>query len=279
VALRIRRAVRGQLGLNVSAGIGSNKLIAKLASKLAKPDGAALVAPGYEADFLATIDLKDVPGIGPVTRERLHRWNVRSVEQARRLPPEVWEDAFGPERGAALYGLVRGDLPCEAAGLRADGPPRSISRETTFWSASGDYAFVESMLFYLTERLGRALRRERVHGRTVQVKLRYQDAAAVQCARTLRAPTDGDAPIFAAARSLLRARWTRTRRLRLVGVGLADLRPVLARQDSLFDGDAEHARRIDRCLDGLRDRFGFDVIRRGLSINLDRADRPEPARP
>ena len=286
VGLWIKRTVRAETGLSVSLGIGSNKLVARMASDLGKPDGIALVEAGREADFLLTRRLADVPGVGHATLEKLRKWNVRTVEEARRLPLDLLEDAFGPERGAALYHLVRGRMWAGAEELRVDEPPKSISRETTFWTASADCEFVESMLFYLTERLGRALRREGMEGRTVQVKVRYHDFTSVQCSRSLGAHTDRDGEVFAAARALLRSRWCKSRRVRLVGVGLTDLRPARAFQQGLFDGEAERSRRIDRCLDGLRERFGFEVVQRGLSINLAAAEKgaaeplvPEPARP
>ncbi len=288
VGLWIRRLVRAQTGLGVSVGVGSNKLVARTASGFCKPGGITLVEPGREADFLAMLPLNDVPGIGRATRDRLLKWNVRTVEEARRLPRDLLEDAFGPERGAAIYGLVRGrDCPeGESAELREPGPPRSISRETTFWTASNDYEFVESMLFYLTERLGRALRRQGLEGRTVQVKLRYQDFATVQCSRSLGRHADRDERVFAVARKLLGSLWRRSRRVRLVGVGLTDLRRARTLQESLFDNGADRSRRIDRCLDGLRERFGFGVVQRGLTINLSHASGaveepvlPEPARP
>ncbi|MCK4373756.1 MAG: hypothetical protein KAX19_00465, partial [Candidatus Brocadiae bacterium] len=286
VGLWLKRAVRAETGLHVSIGIGSNKVVAKMASDFGKPDGMALVEAAREADFLAMHELKDIPGIGRATCEKLRKWNVRTVAEARRVPRELLEDAFGPERGTALYHLLRGEVWADAAELRTHEPPKSISRETTFWSASSDYEFVESMLFYLTERLGRALRREGMEGRTVQVKLRYQDFTSVQGSRSLGAYTDRDEQVFAAARRLLRGRWCRSRRLRLVGVGLTDLRAARTFQSPLFDGNGERGRRIDRCLDGLRERFGFGVVRRGLTINLAASEAhseapivPEPARP
>ncbi len=275
----IKARVRRETGLTVSVGMGSNKLMACIASALGKPNGLVVAEPGHERDLVAVLDLKDVPGIGRATRERLHKWNVRTVRQAQELPAELLEDAFGPERGPALHHLLNGQLCSDAAEVRAAEAPRSISRETTFWTASNDYEFVESMLFYLTERLGRALRRQRMEGRTVQVKLRYADNANVQCSRSLGRHTDRDEDVFAAARRLLRTRWCRTKRLRLVGVSLTDLRPMRVVQYDLFEGARDRSRRIDRCLDGLRDRFGFDVVHRGLSINLAAADTPEPARP
>jgi DNA polymerase-4 len=287
VGLRIKRAVRAETGLDVSVGIGSNKLVAKVASDFGKPDGVALVEAGREADFLGMLELKDIPGVGRATLEKFHKWNVGTVAEARRMPRELLEDAFGPERGAALHHLLRGRVPEDADELRAHEPPKSMSRETTFWAASSDYGFVESMLFYLTERLGRALRREGLEGRTVQVKLRYDDFTTVQCSRSMGQHADRDDEIFAAARVLLRGRWCRSRRLRLIGVGLTDLRPARSFQNKLFDGTAERSRRIDRCLDGLRERFGFHIVQRGLSINLSAPDGdaalqrvlPAPARP
>ncbi|KPK59856.1 MAG: hypothetical protein AMK73_08420 [Planctomycetes bacterium SM23_32] len=231
VGLRIKRAVRAETGLTVSVGIGTNKVVARAASGFGKPDGVTLVEAGREADFLGLLELKDIPGIGRATREKLGKWNVHSVEEARRLPRGLLEDAFGPERGAALHHLVRGEAWADVEELRTHEPPRSISRETTFWIASSDYELVESMLFYLVERLGRALRREGLQGRVVQVKMRYHDFSGVQCSRAMGEHTDRDGEIFAAARRLLRGRWCRSRRLRLVGVGLTDLQPARRRAE------------------------------------------------
>jgi DNA polymerase-4 len=193
----------------------------------------------------------------------------------------VLREAFG-ERGAARYHLLRGEVRDGDDELRTDELPRSISRETTFWTPSSDYGFAESMLFYLTERLGRALRRRALQGRTVQVKLRYADFSAVQRSHALPHHTDRDEEVFRAARSMLRARWLRSRRLRLVGVGLTDLRRARTSQSQLFDSRADRSRRLDRCLDELRERFGFGSVRRGPTIELieglDRARLPEPAR-
>jgi DNA polymerase-4 len=286
LALAIKRRIRRETGLDVSFGIGSNKLVAKIASDFGKPNGIGLVECGREADFLARLELCDIPGLGRATRNHLLKWNVRTVAEARRLPRALLGEAFGPERGALLYDILRGSIDDRHGELRIDELPRSISRETTFWTPSSDRGFVESMLFYLTERLGRALRREGLEGRTVQVKLRYQDLARVQCSRSLGEYSDCDDRMFEAARRLLRTHWCRTRRLRLVGIGLTDLRPARSFQTRLFDTRGDRCRRIDRCLDGLRDRFGFGVIQRGPTIELMRAARageepvvPTPARP
>jgi DNA polymerase-4 len=272
VALWLKRLVRARTGLDISVGVGTNKLVAKVASDFTRPDGLTLVREGREADFMAMRELKDIPGIGRVTREKFRKWNVRTVEEARRLPADLLEDAFGAHRGRALHELLRGEGSVEPS---PPDRPKSISRETTFWRASNAPEFVEGMLFYLTERLGRALRREGMEGRTVQVKVRYGDRLTVQRSRSLGEHTDRDEAVFEVARRLLRRQWRRSRRVRLVGVGLTDLRRARAFQHRLFDDEANRGRRIDRCLDRLRERFGFDVVQRGPAIRL--SEEPEEA--
>jgi len=273
LALRLKRVVRVRTGLTVSVGIGANAAVARMACSFGKPDGLAVVVPGAESAFLGMLDLRDIPGVGRATREKLHKWNVHTVEQARRLPLDVLQDAFGREGGRTIFDLLRG-AATDPPGPPAVRRPRSIGREVTFWTASNDYRFVESMLFELTERLGRALRREGMRGRAVHLKLRYDDFATVHSSRSLPRRTDRDEAIFAVARRLLRSRWRRSRRLRLVGVRLTDLKPARLIQCKLFDTRAERGRRLERCLDGLRDRFGFDVIRRGPAINPATATSP-----
>ena len=272
VAMGLKNRMLAQTGLSVSVGVGTNKLVAKVASDFRKPQGLTIVTPGREADFLAGLELRDLPGIGPATWRKFHKWNVRTVREARRLPADLLEDAFGPHRGRAIHRLLRGDGPVEP---ESPDRPQSISRETTFWRARANYEVVEAMLFDLTERLGRALRREKLEGGTAHLKLRYQNRAAVQRSRSLGTYTDRDDRIFGTARAMLRSGWRRSRRVRLVGVGITDLRPARLFQPSLFDDGAERYRRLDRCLDGLRERFGSEAVRRGPAINLPGAlDEP-----
>ena len=276
VALRIKRSVKARTGLNVSVGCAANKLAAKSASDFAKPNGVALVEPGHEADFFLNLPLDDLPGLGGAVLDKLRKWNVRNVLQARRLPLELLEGGFGECHGRAIYRVLRGQVPDppdprrrrSGAFFEQADHQKSISRVTTFWTASSDYAFVEGMLLHLSERVGRALRRDGLAGRTVTLKLRYQDFTTLERSRSAREPVCLDEEIFAIARTLLRGRWCRSRRLRLVGVGLSRLQPARRLQRTLFDDDTTRYRRIDRCLDGLRDRFGFEVIQRGPTINL-----------
>lgn len=276
VALRIKRTVLESTGLNVSVGVGTNRLVAKAATDFAKPNGVAVVAPGAEAEFVSGLPLRAIPGIGRATCEKFAKWNIHTVDEAReRVPLSLLEAAFGPEAGRTIYGLLRGEASVEVR-TQIEHRARSMSRETTFWTATADREFVEGMLFHLVERLGRAMRAEGMQGRALKLRLRYDDFHTVRAARSLREYTDRDEALYAAARRLLHARWSRTRRLRLIGVGMSDLRPVSVHQACLFDDKAERSRRIDRCLDGLRDRFGFEVIRRGPAIALGKTGNRSP---
>jgi DNA polymerase-4 len=270
VALRLRRTVREHTGLQVTVGLGTNRLVAKAATDYAKPAGVCVVSPGAEESFVGTLDLGDIPGVGRATIKKLRSWNVNTVQEARRLPVDLLRDAFGPVAGRKLHGLFRGIAEGRVEPAR-EHSPRSMSRETTFWTATSRYEFVEGMLFHLCERLGRALRDEGMVARRVTLRLRYEDFHTVRASRRVGRGTDGDEDIFGVARRLLTTRWRRSRRLRLVGVGAEDLRPAHAHQVRLFDDDAERSRRIDRCLDDLRERFGNEIIRRGPAIALEQS--------
>jgi nucleotidyltransferase/DNA polymerase involved in DNA repair len=190
---------------------------------------------------------------------------VQTVAHARRLPLDLLQATFGQRPGLSLYRRIRGRGETE---LQEPSLPSSVSRETTFWQASNDRRFVEAMLFYLTERVGNSLRRKALAGRSVHLKLRYHDFNSFTSSRSLREPTNQDGEIFEVARALLARRWSRTRRLRLVGVGVSGLHRLDRRQSKLFEDRTERHRRVDCCLDQLRDRFGFGVVQRGPSIEL-----------
>ena len=265
VGLRIKRAVKVCTGLSVSVGCASNKLAARAASDHAKPNGLVLVEPGCEGAFFLRLALEDVPGLGRAVREKLRRWNVHTVAQARELPGALLRGALGERQGTFVYRALRGQ---GEDALARPARPRSISRESTFWTASNDFAFVEAMVFYLTERVGNAMRRVRLAGRTVHLKLRYEDFTTVEGSRSPRQPLSVDADIFAVARALLAARWRRDRRLRLVGVGVSNLGPAGGVQRRFFADDPARQHRLDGCLDALRERFGFGAVQRGPSILL-----------
>jgi len=261
----ITRRVRAETGLTVSVGIGENRLVAKVATAFAKPNGIVEIRAGYEAAFLAPLPLRALPGIGHRTAERLAEYNLRTLRDLRRIPEEVLAATFGVH-GRALYRHCRGQDDSPIAGRQR---PKSISRATTFEQDTMDRAHIEAMLYYLTERATRDLRRHRLLARCVTAKLRYADFQTITKARTLDEPTDHDAVLYGKAVSLWRRLYTRRVRVRLIGVCLSSLVPAEARQMDLFNEPLHrHRERLYRGIDRVRDRFGFSALTVGRSINL-----------
>jgi DNA polymerase-4 len=206
-----------------------------------------------------------LPGIGRKTRERLERFNVRTVAELRRVSPELLEATFGAiGRELADYALGRDPAPVTPAGL-----PKSISRETTFEEEVMDRSVIEGMLYYLTERAGKKLRELGLKARTATVKLRYSDFETYVLTRSLAEATDQDHRVYGLIRALFRRLFTRRVRVRLVGVTLSGLSTDASHQRALFEPDTyDRDRRLYSSLDRIRERFGFSAVTAGESIAL-----------
>jgi DNA polymerase-4 len=264
-ARRLKRRIRSETGLSVTAGIGTNRMIAKLAGRSVKPDGLALVRAGEEEAFLAGREVRDLPGVGRKTAALLSRMNVETVDDLRHIPCFALRRLLG-RAGEVLYERSRGGDP-RAMDLRE--VPRSVSRETTFHEATADEARIQGMLYYLTERAARFLRGRGFEARTVGVRIRYSDMEGGAISETLGAPTALDRTLFAVAQRLLRAVRTRRVALRLVGVRLERLSLSGASQmDFLEREDDAWERRLVRGLDEVRSRYGHSAVVAGRSVAL-----------
>src|SRR5215472_14769869 len=190
--------MKAETRLNCSVGIGISRLIAKVSSAKAKPNGVLWVLPGQEAKFLAPLDVRDIPGVGKVTEQNLHALGIQKVGDLARFDDSFLEERFG-KWGLALAGKARGE---DAGGwfdseVGADADPKSISHEHTFNEDTADPEQMESTLMRLSEMVGRRLREHGYHARTVQLKLRYKDFTTITRAHSLPAPTQLDTEIFA----------------------------------------------------------------------------------
>ena len=266
-AERIKLAVKRATGLNVSIGLSTSKLLSKVASDYAKPNGIASIWPGYEAAFLRPLDLGELPGVGPKTLERLHRYNLHRIGDLQSLPQKTLVSALGPA-GEALAdrSLGRDSSPVEEALF-----PKSISRETTFEEDVSDRRVMEAMISYLSERAANKLRSLQMLARTVSVKLRYADFSTFQMAHSLKSPSSHDSDFRLSALHLFDRLFTRRLRVRLVGIALSNLSPRLARQATLFDEQPFLRKdRLYRSIDLVRLRFGFSSLFTGKAIELIR---------
>jgi len=244
--------------LNCSIGIGSSRLIAKVGSAKAKPNGVLWVVPGQEAKFLAPLDVRDIPGVGKVMEQNLHAMGIRQVGDLAALEEHVLEQQFG-KWGLALAGKARGE---DAGGwfdteVGAHEDAKSISHEHTFNQDTADIAQLEATLMRLSEMVARRLREHSFHARTIQLKLRYKDFTTITRAHSLQAATQLDTEIFTQIRTLFRNNWRKGSEVRLLGVHVSSFEEAPASQLDLLDG-GRHQRwqQALAAADKLRDKFG-----------------------
>ncbi|MDE2875271.1 MAG: DNA polymerase IV, partial [Gemmatimonadota bacterium] len=267
---RIRRVVKERTGVAVSLGGGTQRVVAKVATRLAKPDGVHVVRPGGEAAFMAQFRLEQLPGIGPAFLEQLGRKGLTTCAEAAAVEREWLARWFGPNRGAWLWERVRG---IDASEVDARDRRKSISSERTFFADIDEDDELERRLLELSCSVGRQLRAKELRARTVTVKLRDFDYRTRQAGSTLPEGVETDRAIFAVAASLLHAlRHRRRKPARLLGVGVSNLvRQVPAEQLDFFGArealETERDRTIARTVDRIRDRYGREALRPGRVLD------------
>jgi len=256
-AHRLHDAMKSATQLNCSIGIGSSRLIAKVSSAKAKPNGVLWVLPGEEAKFLAPLAVGDIPGVGKVMEQKLHAIGIQKVGDLARLDDHDLERRFG-KWGLALAGKSRG----EDAGGWFDNEvgehvdPKSISHEHTFDEDTGDAERLQSTLMRLSEMVGRRLREGGYFARTLQLKLRYKDFSTITRAHSLEQPTQMDNQIFDHARHLFFANWKPGAAVRLLGVQASNFESGSTQLDLLAPAQNERWRKALAAADHVRDKFG-----------------------
>src|SRR5690242_5509149 len=218
-AHRLHERMKSTTRLNCSVGIATSRLVAKISSDQAKPNGVLWVMPGQEAAFLAPLDVRKVPGVGKVTEKNLHALGIRKVGDLARLDDAFLEERFG-KWGLALAGKSRGE---DAGGwydtaIGEDAGPKSISHEHTFGEDTADLAQLESTLARLSEMVGRRLREHGLHARTIQLKLRFSDFSTITRAHSVPRATQLDNELADEIRALFHTNWKPGTLVRLLGV-------------------------------------------------------------
>ncbi|MBA2565174.1 MAG: DNA polymerase IV [Gemmatimonadetes bacterium] len=263
-AEHLRGEIRGETGLSVTIGIGTNRVAARTAARWAKPGGVGYLLPGREARALRDLPLEDLPGAGPAVRAELADLRIGTAGELRALGKPVLRALFG-ENGALLHERAWGR---DARSVEPDRTPGSISRETSFEKATDDPDHIEGTLYYLTERAAHALRSEALAARTVGVRIRYADGVGAERRATLPSPAALDPELFRVARELFQALFVRRSRLHLVGVTLTGLAPSTARQMDLFLDARRDPARLCGGVDRIRERYGFSALVAGPSLFL-----------
>ena len=269
IARRVRQRILAQTGLTASVGVAPNKLVAKIASDLGKPDGLVVVPRESVRDVLGPLPLRVIPGIGPETERKLANLGLRSIAELRAAPDALLHSVFGRFAGRArerAYGID--DRP-----VVPERDEKSVSAEETYDADLTEPADMQRELLRLTERTAARLRAKNLAAGTVQVKIRQSDFTTFTRQRSLHPASSDTAQLYNVAGALLRT-WlqeTPGARIRLLGVGGSSL--THATQGDLFSGDTEKGGSpVDRTVDAIRDRFGK------LSVGLARTLGPRQIR-
>jgi DNA polymerase-4 len=257
----LHEAVKRATQLNCSIGIATSRLVAKVTSDQAKPNGVMWIVPGSEAAFLAPLDVRKIPGVGKVTEKNLHALGIRKVGDLAHFDEDFLERRFG-KWGLALAGKARG---LDAGGwfdteVGEDTAPKSISHEHTFGEDTADVGLLESTLARLSEMVGRRLREHALYARTIQLKLRYKDFTTITRAHSIDHPTQLDTEVFEEVRALFRANWKPGAPVRLLGVHAAGFAEDEGQLDLLDGGAHERWRQALTAADRLRDKYGESAV-------------------
>ena len=270
--LAAAHALIGEIGnrtrLPCSAGLARTRLVAKVASDQAKPRGLLWVPAGAEADFLAPLGVRRIPGIGKVTEAALQRLGTERVGQLAAIPQERLEEVFG-QWGTALYRKSRGEDSYE---FFVDAEPKSISHSHTFGTDTRDHALLDAMLSRLCQKAGKRLRESGLDARTVTLRLRYASFETVTRAKTLAEAGHLDPLFLETLRQLFQRHCDRRRAVRLIGVELGGLSHGASQLDLLDAARREKLEKLARATDRLRDRFGFDKVQLGGSLRHGEKD-------
>ena len=262
IAARLRGDVRERVGLPITVGIARTKSLAKVASNEAKPDGLLLVPAGREPEraFLWPLPIERLWGVGPATARRLHECEIHTVGQLAGRPASLLVADFGRAGGEHLHRLANGVDPRP---VRAGRRRRSFGSQSAMRRSGASLGELETVLASLVERVTRRMRKAGRAGRTVVLRLRFDDYSCASRSRTLPRATAATKPIMAAARRLLRAAAPTIERrgMTLIGITVSNLDGEQAGVQLELPLDP-HAGGLDGALDELRERFGGGIVHR-----------------
>jgi len=252
VAAKIKACVKEETGLTVSIGIGCNRYLAKLASDYRKPDGLYQVEKGKEIEFIDSIPLKKLWGIGKSTYTRLESSGITSAAQIRSLSDTVLEGMFGKGAAEFLKAISRGEDPGICS---TEHKSRSISNEITFDQDVGDYAVLRETLLGLSHQILFRLLEKGWSSKTLALKLRLDNFSTSTIQMTQETAFTSAEEVFQASLVLLQKKWDRRRNIRLIGLGFQNADTAGETQFQLFDEIHEKQNKVEKAVLELNSRF------------------------
>jgi DNA polymerase IV len=272
IAVRLRREVLEQVGLPITVGVARTKFLAKVASGVAKPDGLLVVPPDRELAFLHPLAVERLWGVGEKTARKLHDRGLRTVGEIARLTEDTLVSILGQASGRHLHALAHNRDPrFVQVGRRR----KSIGSQHALGRSRKTPATIDAVLVGIVDRVTRRLRAAKRVGRTVVLRLRFDDFTRVTRSHSLPQATAHTPTILATARVLLAAAMPMIERqgLTLVGLAIANLDDASAVQLAL-PFDRHSAPTLDAAVDDVRDRFGTSALTRAVLLGRDHLSMP-----
>ncbi len=268
IAVRLRRQVLTEVGLKITVGIARTKFLAKVASGVAKPDGLLEVPPATELAFLHPLAVERLWGVGRVTSAKLHASGISTVGDVARLDEATLVSLLGKGSGSHLYALSHNRDPRRVAVGRRR---RSIGAQRALGRSRKTAADLDVVLLGLVDRVSRRMRDADRRGRTVVLRLRFDDFSRITRSRTLQRPTARTSELLDALRELMAGVRSEMadRGVTLVGISVTNFEHAdgATQLELPFDGTTTTA--LDTALDLVRHRFGSHVLTRGVLVGRD----------
>jgi DNA polymerase IV len=263
IAARLRADVRTRVGLPITVGVAGTKFLAKVASGVGKPDGLLEVLPGEELAFLHPLPVERLWGVGPVTATRLRDHRLRTVGDVARVGEAALIAILGPGAGHHLHALAHNHDPRRVRPAHRRG---SIGSQCALGRRPHPFAEIDATLAALVDRVTRRMRGAHRAGRTVTLRLRFDDYGRATRSRSLLKATMQTGTILDTARALLgeACPLIETRGLTLIGIAVSNLDSAGTVQPSLFDEPTDA--RLDGAMDAVRDRFGSALLTRAATL-------------
>jgi len=267
IAARLRQQVRERVGLPITVGVARTKFLAKVASRVGKPDGLLVVAPERELEFLHPLPVEMLWGVGEVTAGKLHRWGIRTVGEVAELREGALVSLLGPAAGRHLHALAHNRDPRPVRVGRRRG---SIGSQRALGFRPRSAEEVDAILAGLVDRVTRRMRAADRLGRTVVLRLRFADLSRATRSHSVPRPTSHTQTILGVARSLMaEARpLIDEKGLTLVGIAVGNLNNGDFVQLEL-PLDAHSGGELDAAMDAVRNRFGTAALTRGALLGQD----------
>ncbi len=263
MARKIKQRIQEKEHLTASVGVAPVMYLAKIASDLEKPDGLVIVDPDHIQEFLAPLDIGRMWGAGSKTQKIFHAAGIRTFGDLAQLPETYLRRKFG-KAGEHFFRLAHGFDERE---ISADHEVKSVSNEHTFMVDESNPERLNQTLLYLTEKVAQRLRAKKLAGKTIHLKLRYENFTTITRNKTLNSGLDSTRVLYETVSGLFSQNYEKGRAVRLLGVGVSGFGVSPAEQLDLFAPESLQTNALDQVQDAINRKFGRNAITRAETIS------------